>query len=151
MYPGSAKKRIQLAILGAGKSSTVTVWWRAVAGGVADSVTGALVGGMETEVSGTMRGLTHQVAAQTQLRQFAEIQVGDMMLDIDPAAVVTIYSGQLLSGTVTLDDIARQGVRFGIDGQQFTQKDIGENLAQAWNVLFADQELIRTILLRKAT
>jgi len=150
MYPGFAKKRIELALKGRGKSSTIQVLWMENSG-AADAVTGALVGGMETPMSGTLTGLVHQVGSETKLRQFAELQTGDLMLDVDPAAEVAVFDGQVLvSGTVGLDALKDKGVRFLVDDQVFTQSEIGEGLAQAWNVIFADQRLIRTILLRKA-
>lgn len=151
MFPGYAKKRIQLAVLGRGKSSTIGVLWSDFGNGAPDGVTGALLGN-ETPLSGTMRGFIHEVSAAVKLRQFAEIQTGDVMVDLDPAASVAVYDGQVLvSGTVPLDSLSAGGVRFQVDGQLFTQADIGEELASAWNVIFADQQLVRTILLRKAT
>jgi hypothetical protein len=151
MYPGYAKKRIELALKGQGKSSTIQVVWTDMSGGAVDDVTGAVQGGDETELSGTLPGFIHRVGAETKLRQFAEIQTGDMMLDVDPAAEVAVFDGQVLvSGTIGLDAVAQKGVRFLVDGQWFTQAEIGEDLAAAWNVIFADQRLIRTILLRKA-
>lgn len=155
MYPGYAKKRIQLAMLGSipgtRRSSTVNVVWVEIDNGTPDPVTGALVGGVQTELSGTLPGFIHEVSAATNLRQFAEIQTGDVIVDMDPDAVIAIAPGQLISGTIGLDDIADSGVRFLIDGNYFTQKGIGEELAQAWNAVFADQKLIRTIALRRAT
>lgn len=151
MYPGYAKKRTELALKGRGKKSTVQVLWTENTG-APDDVTGALTGGTETPLSGTLGGLVNQASAETKLRQFAEIQAGDMILDLDPAAEVTVFDGQIfVSGTVGLDSLSDKGVRFLIDDQVFTQAEIGEGLAQAWNVVFADQRLVRTILLRKAT
>lgn len=161
MYPGFARSRLQLATLGqtgvtGKKNCTVTVLWTAFPGGALDPVTGAQVGGESQEWSGTMSGLVHQVGAETKLRQFAEIQVGDQLLDIDPAGQIavmgyaTLASGTMpTGGTVALDDL--DGVRFQIDGNLYTESDIGEGLAQAWNVLFGDQRLVRTLHLRTAT
>jgi len=152
-----------VALLGSqGPSTLVTVRWQvptAVPGSLpVDVITGALPDGGEQEVSGTLRGFWHQIGASTKLRQFSEIKVGDVLFDIDPGAVVAVYDGQVLvSGTlsagasVTLDAIATQGVRFELRGQSFVQAEIGDELADAWNVIVGGQALLGTVLLRKAT
>jgi hypothetical protein len=123
-----------------------------------DVVTGALPDGAEVEVSGTLRGLWHETGATTQLRRYAEIQAGDVIFDTDPAALVTYLPGQtldgvtLLSGTVSLDTMKAKGARFvRPDGAVYTQRDIGDELADAWGVMVGGQLLLRTLLLRKAT
>lgn len=161
MFPGFARNRLRLATLGqtgmtGRKSSDVMVLWSDYPGGEPDAVTGAELGGTGREWSGTMTGLVHQVAAETKLRQFSEIQVGDVLLDIDPAAQVcmlgytTLASGTMLvSGTITLDTL--DGVRFLIDNTTYTEAELGEELAQAWEVLSGNQRMIRTLHLRVAT
>ena len=117
-----------------------------------DPITGAFPDGSQSEVSGTIRAFWHQTGASIRLRQFTEIQVGDVIMDLDPDAMVSVYDGQpLASGVVSLDDIANQGVRFELNGQAYTQAEIGEELAQAWNVVVGGQPILRTMLLRKAT
>ena len=127
------------------------VLWPHIEGGALDATTGAIVGGVEYSMSGTLKGFEREIAAETKLHQMAEIQMGDVLIDIDPDAVITIYPGQLQSGTRPLDELKTAGVRFQVDGKLYTQAQVGEELAQAWNTVFQDQQLIRTILLRKAT
>jgi hypothetical protein len=65
--------------------------------------------------------------------------------------LVALLPNQPLSGTVTLDDIARQGARFEWGGDWYMQKEVGENLARSWDVIIGGQKLGRTLLLRRAT
>ena len=102
-------------------------------------------------MSGTLPALLHQVSAQVVLRKFAELQVGDLILDLMPEAMVTVGDGTGPSGTRSLDDLAELGVRFALpDGQLFTQADVGEELAAAWQTWMGGIPLTRTIVLRKA-
>jgi hypothetical protein len=96
-----------------------------------------------------LRAFGQEEAARSVLRQYLEIQEGDVILDVDPGGLITLLSP--LSGTTTLDAIAANGVRFEWDGKLYAQAKIGEKLAQKWSVIVANQRLYRTLLLRPAT
>jgi hypothetical protein len=149
MNPTLARQRIRKALSRGG--STLIVHWVKTQGGDPDPITAAVVGAVETPLSGTLKAFRHQESAMAKLRQFQEIQAGDLLVDVLPEAAVTLYPGQLQSGTVALDALAECGVRFESNGVFYTQAEVGERLAQAWNVIFQDVELVRTVLLRKAT
>ncbi len=153
MNLGYVKSRIRSQLYGTlGPSTALTVRWQVAPSGVVpDVVTGALVGAPLVEVSGTLPVFWHQVNAATKLRQYAEIQVGDVLVDLDPAAPVTVYPGQPVSGVVALDALAEAGLVFERAGQRYVQAEVGEALAEAWSVVVGGQELLRTMLLRKAT
>jgi hypothetical protein len=147
-----AQRRMAMKLGGrGGPSSALQVRWTETTGGQVDAVTGALIGGEEREVSGTLRGCVHETEAKSVIRQMAEIQVGDLLLDLSPLARVTRYADGL---EVSLESLQDQGVRFEHpmgSGRWYMQANVGERLAQAWRVTVGDQELVRTMLLRKAT
>lgn len=144
------RHRLQLHLKGQNtRASDVIVHWIETDGGTPDDVTRAMVGGVQTPASGVMRAFGYEEPARTVLRQFAEIKAGDLILDVDPDGVVELAPPQ--SGTVRLDDIARQGVRFEWGGRLYSQAQIGEELAEAWDVIVGNQKLFRTLLLRRAT
>lgn len=132
-------------------ASDVIVNWTEVDGGALDEVTGALVGGVQTPVSGVIRALGREEPAQTVLRQYAEIQAGDLILEVNPKGLVTLLPDQPQSGVVSLDDLSGMGVTFEWGGRLYTQKEIGEELAQAWSVIIENRKLYRTLLLKRAT
>jgi len=147
------KHRISLHLAGSedlAGANDVGVLWTEVANGVTDVVTGALVG-VETPLSGVLRGFGYEVEATTVVRRFQEIQAGDLLLDVLPDAPVTLYLGQPQSGVVSLDSLAGKGVRLVYGDRLYTQKDAGEDLAQAWDAIVGNQKLSRTLLLRRAT
>lgn len=148
------KHRCQLRLAGTvnmAGGSDIIVQWMQTDGGTPDPVTGAQAGAVQTPVSGVMRALGAEEPARTVLRQFAEIQAGDLILETDPSGLVTILPNQTQSGTVALDDLAGKGVRFEWGGRLYAQAEIGEELALAWSVIIANQKLYRTLLLRRAT
>lgn len=81
---------------------------------------------------------------ETGLRRHMEVETGDCIVDV-------------IEGTTGIDDQGNTGValafdglirqRFEIDGRFFTQKAIGAELAQNWDVKMADQRVTRTFLL----
>lgn len=129
-----------------------TVHWLAMFGGSTDPVTQAHVDGLEVPLSGVMMALEKEEEARTKLRQFMEIEAGDLLLDITPDAVVTLPDGQIYaSGVVALSDLREKGLRFERDGQFYTQRDLGEKLARIWKMRMENTTLAETILLRRAT
>jgi hypothetical protein len=132
-------------------ATDVIVNWTQVDGGTLDAVTGAMVGGVQTPVSGVIRALGMEEPARTVLRQYAEIQAGDVILEVNPHGMVEMLPNQPVSGVVSLDDVSGQGVRFEWGGRLYAQAEIGEDLAQAWSVIIENRKLYRTLLLRRAT
>ncbi|HVM48387.1 MAG TPA: hypothetical protein VMU04_10185 [Candidatus Acidoferrum sp.] len=135
--------RLALALQEAG--SDVTVRWIDTAGGTLDVTTGAVVGGVQTPASGVLRALGVEELARSVVRQYAEIQAGDLLLEIDAAALITKDDGS----TVCLDDL--DGPSFLWGGQWYQQKEVGEGLAAAWNAVVGNQRLYRTLLLRRGS
>lgn len=82
-----------------------------------------------------VKGWVHyvQAAAQSQVRQFAEIEVGDCLVDLPPEVVV---DGLL-------------GLTFTIKGVVWRPKRIGDRLAQSWDMVVVNERLVRTILLSR--
>jgi hypothetical protein len=147
------KHRLQLHLNGSGidalAGSDVLIYWMEAAGGELDEITGAIVGGSQTPLSGVLRAFAHEEPARSSLRQYLEIQEGDVILDVDPDGSITLLPPS--TGTTNLDAIAAKGVRFEWGGKLYVQARIGERLAQKWSVMVADQRLHRTLLLRLAT
>lgn len=123
----------------------VPVTWVDTSGGTLDTVTGALVGGVQTPASGVIRALGVEEPARSVVRQFAEIQTGDVLLEVDAAGLVTKGDGS----TVALDDLDEPRFQWG--GSWYVQKEVGAALAATWNAVVAGQKLYRTLLLRRAT
>jgi hypothetical protein len=66
-------------------------------------------------------------------RQFTEIETGDAIIDF-------------------LDDVVlpRTGAKFVIDGETYVQKEVGNQLAQYWDVIVQGQRHFRTVVATKA-
>lgn len=126
-------------------ANDVPVRWVDTAGGTLDVSTGAVVGAVQTPASGVIRALGCEEPARSVLRQFAEVQAGDLMLTVDAAGLVTQDDGS----TVALDDLDTP--RFLWADHWYVPKEVGEALASSWNVVVANQRLYRRLLLRKAT
>lgn len=110
--------------------------WYIVTGGVADPISGSTAGGTRTPQTETVKGFVHYVqVAQSGVRQFAEFEAGDCIVDFGPA--------------VTLE--GRLGLTFLIDGQRWVAKELGEQVGKTWDALVQGQRLHRSVLLRKAT
>lgn len=123
----------------------VAVTWVETAGGTLDTVTGAVVGGVQTPASGVIRALGVEEPARSVVRQFAEIQTGDVLLEMDAAGLVAKADGS----TVALDNLDEPRFQWG--GNWYVQKEVGAELAATWNAVVAGQKLYRTLLLRRAT
>lgn len=124
-----ADSRIPELVEGAGNPVKM-VWSLTVAGG--DPVFG--VPAAVTPESREIMALTHFVTATTQLRQFAEVQAGDCLMDISPE--------------IQLDGL--QDLRFVIDGREWSSKPISESLAKYWDVMQGGRKLLQTVLLQPA-
>lgn len=89
-----------------------------------------------TAQTGTLKAFIHFVNfLNSQVRQFNEIEVGDVILDVAPD---TDLSG-------------REGLTFTIDGQDYVPKPLSNRLAQAMDVIFQGEKILRPLLLRRKT
>lgn len=83
--------------------------------------------------SETFPALVHFVQPLTSgIRQFAELQAGDVILDF-------------------LQDVPlpKRG-RFVVDGKTYVQKDIGDELSEYWDVIIGGQRMMRTVVVTLA-
>ena len=109
-------------------------------GAVRDPVTGQFPG-TPTPGQAGVPALLHFVSASSTVRQFAEIQTGDCMVDLSPK----------------LDLKGKDGLTFwlpsGADGtmEQWSNKPISQELAVFWDTIQCGRKLWQTVLLRKAT
>ena len=130
------------------------VSWNQITGGGVEPVSGAQIGGVETPMSGTLPAIAVEENARTVLRQFQEIQAGDLIVDLPPNPQIVLFLGQAQSGVLPLSGVAPCGPRFqwaGNPGVQYVQANVGEKLGAAWNVAVQGVPLSATILLRRAT
>lgn len=144
--PDLARTEIQLAYLG-GLAESVGVTWRSVVGGTRNGVTGEYEGGTATVRTGTLRAFGLEEPARAVTRQFAEIQTGDLLLDLPPEAVIELADGS----TVELTAVAQWQPRFQWGGREYVQKELGTELRTAWVARAGGVDLGQTILLRPAT
>ena len=121
----------------------ILLQWNAVpAGAVPDPVDGS-VAGLVPQTK-TLPAFVHQVqdAGRSSVRQFNEVEVGDLILDFPGDAALPEVGSQ------------RSEVRdlvFVVNGKPYVAKQIGEKLAQAWDVTVQGKQLFRTVLVRVAT
>lgn len=113
----------------------VELLWTEVTGGTLDPATGALVGGVEAPRRLRIPALLHFVGASAEERRFAEIQVGDCLVDLLPDAPVDGLTG----------------LRFRINGEEWVPKGVSDMLARKWDTMMGGVRITRTIALRKAT
>jgi len=87
-----------------------------------------------TTVTAEHPALVHFVEpVKTGYRQFTEIETGDVIIDF-------------------LDDVTlpRTGAKFIIDGETYVQKEVGNQLAQYWDVIVQGRRHFRTVVATKA-
>lgn len=111
----------------------VTMRWQEGIGSP-DPVTGAWAE-MGPEQSQVIRALVHTVAPGAHaVRLYAEVETGDILIDIDPAIPVD-----------------KPGTTFEVDGIKYVQKPVGNELAGAMDVVVNGIRTFRTLLLRRQT
>jgi hypothetical protein len=113
----------------------VIMTWVTLTGVTTDYALGVQTG-VPTVHTETVKGMVHfpQVAIRN-VERFAEIEVGDILVDLPP--------------TVTIE--GRDGLEFTIDGARWTQKKVGAELAKHFEIVHENSRLCRTLLLSKAT
>jgi hypothetical protein len=89
-----------------------------------------------TPATETVTAFVHYVqpAGQASVRQFAELEVGDVILDFPD----------------NVDLSGRENLRFNIGGQLYTSKKVPDKLAATWDVMIQNRKLFRTVLLSPA-
>jgi hypothetical protein len=90
----------------------------------------------------------HQVqdAGTSRARQFNEVEVGDLILDFPGDAAIDPPSLAASSCAASARDLV-----FVVNGKPYVAKQIGEKLAQTWDVTVQGKQMFRTVLVRVAT
>jgi hypothetical protein len=119
-------------------------WNAVIQGATPDPVDGSLPAAALVAQAKTLPAFVHQVqeAGRSSVRQFNEVEVGDLILDFPGDASLPEVGGQ------------RSEVRdlvFVVNGKPYVAKQIGEKLAQSWDVTVQGKQLFRTVLVRVAT
>jgi hypothetical protein len=119
-------------------------WNAVIQGATPDPVDGSLPAAALVARSKTLPAFVHQVqdAGRSSVRQFNEVEVGDLILDFPGDAALPEVGSQ------------RSEVRdlvFVVNGKPYVAKQIGEKLAQTWDVTVQGKQLFRTVLVRVAT
>ena len=116
----------------------ILLQWNTLLGGtLPDPVDGTVPAAALVPQSKTLPAFVHQVqdAGTSQVRQFNEVEVGDLILDFP--------------GDAAIDGL--RDLVFVINGKPYVAKQIGEKLAQSWDVTVQGKQLFRTVLVRVAT
>lgn len=122
---------------GGGNVTDIVMLWREwPADSVKDPVTGSR-SGTPVERNQVLRGLVHFVSptSTAQVRQHAEVEVGDCIVDFAPDAPIDL----------------KLEPRFIIADRQWMQKPINGTLGQSWDALVGNRKMFRTLLLTLAT
>jgi len=123
-------------------------WNAVIQGATPDPVDGSLPAAALVAQSKTLPAFVHQVqeAGRSSVRQFNEVEVGDLILDFPGDAAIDPPSLAASSGAASARDLV-----FVVNGKPYVAKQIGEKLAQTWDVTVQGKQLFRTVLVRVAT
>ncbi len=129
----SQRMKVNLATNG----TRIVLNWTVTTGATADPVTQALVGGTVTAMSERRNAFIHAIQiGKSQVQQFNEIEIGDMILDF--------------AGDVQID--GRAGLTFTLpDGTVLVNKPVSDRLARSWDAIVQGKKLLRPVLCRKQT
>ena len=119
----------------------ILLQWNALPPGAVPDPVDETVTGL-VPMSLVLPAFVHQVhdAGRSSVRQFNEVEVGDLLLDFAGDAAIDAPSGGALRDLV-----------FVVSGKPYVAKQIGEKLAQTWDVTVQGKQLFRTVLVRVAT
>jgi len=123
--------------------SPIVLQWNAVAAGATpDPVDGTVPANALTPQTATHHAFVHQIAmaGRSQVKQFNEIEEGDLILDFAPDVAIDAPSGGALRDLV-----------FVVNGKPYVAKEISEKLAQSWDVKVQGRQLMRSVLVRVKT
>lgn len=132
------KRRIGSAVRRLGQNA-LTICWQEVQGGTLDPVSKAVVGGTVTEKTVTVNALLHwpQVGGSTAARNFAEIDDGDVIVDMTAEDAAAYLAG-------------KTGLSFVIQGVRYRQKRVSDRLSASWDAVIGTTPLARPLLLEVA-
>jgi hypothetical protein len=116
----------------------VVLQWNALPPGATPDPVDGSVSGLVPQTM-TLPAFVHQVQATgaSSVRQFNEVEVGDLILDFDGDAPIDAPSGE-----------TRCDLMFVLNGKSYVAKEIGEKLAQSWDVTVQGQRLFRSVLVK---
>ena len=123
-------------------------WNAVIQGATPDPVDGSLPAAAQVAQAKTLPAFVHQVqdAGRSSVRQFNEVEVGDLILDFPGDAAIDPPSLAASSGAASARDLV-----FVVNGKPYVAKQIGEKLAQTWDVTVQGKQMFRTVLVRVAT
>ena len=127
----------------------ILLQWNTLSGGtLPDPVDGTVPAAALVPQTKTLPAFVHQVqdAGTSRVRQFNEVEVGDLILDFPGDAAIDPPSLAAGSGAASARDLV-----FVVNGKPYVAKQIGEKLAQTWDVTVQGKQLFRTVLVRVAT
>ena len=129
----------------------ILLQWNTLSSGtLPDPVDGTVPAAALVPQSKTLPAFVHQVqeAGRSSVRQFNEVEVGDLILDFAGDAPLPEVGAEPRPGG------RRSEVRdlvFVVNGKAYVAKQIGEKLAQSWDVTVQGKQLFRTVLVRVMT
>jgi hypothetical protein len=126
----------------------ITLQWNAVAPGVTpDPVDGTVPASALTPQTAVHHAFVHQIAmaGRSQVKQFNEVEEGDLILDFAPDVPIDAPSGGALRDLVFLVPTP------GGKSKAYVAKEISEKLAHSWDVTVQGQQLMRSVLVRVKT
>jgi hypothetical protein len=86
------------------------------------------------------------MAGRSQVKQFNEIEEGDLILDFAPDVAIDPPALAASSGAASAQDLV-----FVVNGKPYVAKEISEKLAQNWDVTVQGRQLLRSVLVRVKT
>lgn len=127
------KSEILSMLADAELSTEITARWTSTTGSTTDPITGSSIGGTTVQSIHKFRAFTYEVSGSLVTRTFADIQMGDMMIDISQDDY-DIFASQ-------------KDVVFTIHGKEWVQKVVGDALNGIWNASINGVSALITILL----
>lgn len=135
MRTGVAKIAARARLFAGAGGGLITISWdQFVDGWTLDPVTNQKIG-TATRASKKINALIHYVGPATSgVRMFAEVKVGDAILDLDPET----------------DLDGKENLTFEFGDDVWVQKKVPEELTKSWDAEFHGQKIMRSILVTKA-
>ena len=153
----------------------ITIRWEDRSGGTVDPVTSAVSAGEAVARSATVYAVVHYVGPSASgYRAFAEIQTGDAIIDfpisiyrVTDAGDTDLFDGQVLDelqfakanreldrGEIEalaeeIDISTLTNALIEIDGENWAQQRVGNNLAKSWDARVRGKKVVQSILVRK--
>lgn len=129
---GFIRHRIALKI-GGTEGVTVVLRWKDRTGFTLDTSTGAKVGGTVTDREGVLKCQVLHDLSRTSLRNYQELQEGDIALDLPPDT-----------------DLSGKGeLKFEVAGQTYEQRKLPRQIEASLDVIYADVKLGSLLVLKR--